>query len=344
MSKEHLPLVSICMPAYNVGSVIGEALASVLSQTYVNIEVIVVDDGSKDSTADVARSIQDPRFRYVKNETNLGGFQTMNRAIGLSTGEFVAVYHTDDVYEPTIVEKELAYLQSHPEAGAVFCLDHFIDYEGRVYGGLTMPSEFVGRDMLRYEDVFPFILRRKNALIRCPTFMTRRAVLNEVGLFDAKTYDIVADLEMWLRIVRRYPIGILNERLMRYRHGQAQWSSRYNYLRTEPDLFFSAIDDYLQKDGWVNKLTSTDLTEYAFHRCDDETFRAANWVIRGSPAEAKKLLVKPYPWKTLSVKIRRRKLRVLCVRMLMQLGLALHALPFLSKLLLRTEYKKYSLQ
>lgn len=344
MSKERRPLVSICMPAYNVGPVIGEALASVLSQTYANIEVIVVDDGSKDNTADVAQSIRDPRFRYVRNETNLGGFQTMNRAIGLSTGEVVAVYHTDDVYEPTIVEKELAYLQAHPEAGAVFCLDHFIDYEGRVYGGLTMPPEFSGRDTFRYEDVFPFILRRKNALIRCPTFMARRTVLNEVGLFDAKTYDIVADLEMWLRIVRRYPIGILNERLMRYRHGQAQWTSRYNYLRTEPDLFFFAMDHYLKKDGWVDKLTPTDLTEYAFHRCDDETFMAANWIIKGSPAEARQLLSHPYPWRTVFANIRRRKLRVLCLRMLMRLGLAADALPFMSKLLLRTEYKKYSLQ
>ena len=344
MIKDQCPLVSICMPAYNVGPVIGEALASVLAQTHTNIEVIVVDDGSKDNTAEVAQSIRDPRFRYVSNETNLGGFQTMNRAISLSKGEFIAVYHTDDVYEPAIVEKELAYLQAHPDAGAVFCLDHFMDYEGNVYGGLTMPPEFVGRDMLRYEDVFPFILRRKNALIRCPTFMTRRAVLNKVGLFDAKNYDIVADLEMWLRIVSRYPIGIVNERLMRYRHGQAQWTSRYNYLRTEPDLFFFAMDHYLDKDGWANRLTSTDLTEYAFHRCDDETFMAANWIIKGNSAEAMQLLSRPYPWRTLFANIRRRKLRVLCLRILMRLGLAADTLPFLSKLLLRTEYKKYSLQ
>lgn len=338
MVLESQPLVSVCMPAYNVEHVLSAALTSVLAQTYRRIEVILVDDGSTDGTVNVAQSIDDKRVRYVRNTTNLGGYQTMNKAIGLATGEVVAVFHSDDVYEPTIVEKEVAYLQAHPRIGAVFCMDHFMDYEGRIFGGASLPPEFVGRESLEYEDVFPFLIRHKNVLFCCPTFMARRKVLDAVGPFDAEGYDIVADLEMWLRIIRRFPIGILNERLMRYRVGKGQWSSRYRHLRTDREGFFRVMDDYLEKDGWLLKLSPSDLVEYAFHRCDDETFRAANWIIKGNTAKALELLQRPYPWRTLITSVRRRKLRVLLLRILMRGVLSIGAVQPLARLLMRTEY------
>jgi glycosyltransferase involved in cell wall biosynthesis len=338
MSGTAEPVVSICMPAFNVERTVGEALASVLAQTYRRIEVVFVDDGSTDATAEVVRSIEDPRVRYYQNSQNLGGFQTMNRAVSLARGEFIAIYHSDDVYFPRIVEKEVAHLQKHPQVGAVFCLDEFMDVQGQVFGGMTLPDRFAQREWLGYEEVFPFMLRHKNVLFCCPTFMTRRCVLEAVGPFDAERYDIVADVDMWIRIVRRYPVAILNERLMRYRVGKGQWSKRYNRLRTEQERYFSVMDHYLHADQWLRKLGRTDLIEYRFHRCDDETVRAANLVIRGDPLAARALLRKRYPWRTLFVNLRRRKLRVLLLRTLMRAGLRLGLAPSLARLLVWTEY------
>jgi hypothetical protein len=125
---------------------------------------------------------------------------------------------------------------------------------------------------------------------------------------------------------------------MQYRHAKSQWSSRYNHLRTEPELCFNILDDYLKEDGWIEKLSPDDLLEYDFHRCDDETFRAANWVIRGDTVQASKLLKRSYPWKTL-LKFRRRKLRVLLLRILLHGGIAIKTVRPLAQLLVWTEYK-----
>lgn len=338
MNKEYQQLVSICMPAYNVENVLEAALRSVLTQTYQRIEVILIDDASTDNTHKVAQSISDERIKYFRNKTNLGGYQTMNKAISLSTGDLIAVYHSDDVYEPTIVEKEVAYLRANKEVGAVFCLAYLMNDEGSLFGRYTIPHEFRNRKSLTYEEIFPFFLRNKNILLCCPSFMTRRKVLEIVGPFDAEKYDIAADLDMWIRIARRFPIGILNEVLMRYRSGKRRWSKRYNNFRTDQELYFNIMDFYLEKDGWFQKLKNTDLVEYQFHQCDDETFRATNLIIHGDIHKALELLHRPYPYHTLLINLKRRKLRVLLLRVFIRCGITIGLVRPLSRFLKWLEY------
>ena len=133
------PLVSIVVPAYNAERFLDEALASVCAQSHRDIEVIVCDDASTDRTPVIAQSTGDRRVRYLRNDRTLGGYGAMNRAVRDSRGEFVAIYHADDVYDPQIVERELAFLARHTDVGAVFCLDRFIDESGREYGRVRAP-------------------------------------------------------------------------------------------------------------------------------------------------------------------------------------------------------------
>lgn len=326
------------MPGYNVERTLRQALDSVLAQTYRNLEVLFVDDGSKDGTEALARSCTDGRFRYVRNEANLGGYQTMNRAISLARGEYVAVYHSDDVYEPTIVERELAALQANPAAGAAFALSRYMDDDGRIYGQMSMPAEFAGKACISYEDAFPFLLRNKNRLFCCPTFMARRSTLEAVGAFDAQRYDVAADLDMWIRILRRQPVCLVPEHLIRYRHSKQQWSSRYDRLRVTQELYFDIMDRWLAEDGWDGRLAERDLVEFAFHRCDDRTRNAGNWVIRGDLERARRALDEPFPWRTFLMGVRRRKLRVVLMRAFLRAGLALGASGLVAKTLMRTEY------
>jgi glycosyltransferase involved in cell wall biosynthesis len=337
MAKE--PLVSVCVPAHNVERFLAEAIGSILGQSYRELEVVLIDDGSTDGTAEVIGTLSDPRLRALALEPSVGGFEAMNRAIGAASGELVAVYHADDVYEPEIVAREVAYLQRHPRAGAVFCLDHYIDAGGRIFGGTDLPRELAGRDELGYEQIFPFLLRNKNVLLRCPTFMTRRSVLDEVGLFDPAGYGIAADLELWLRILRRYPIGILPERLMRYRVSDEQWSSRYERLRTEEERYFAVMDRYLEQDRRPERPSAGDMRQYRFHRSDDEAFRAANLVILGRPEEARGLLRKRYSAVTYLLPPSRRKLRALGLRTLTRTGLRLGLGRPLARLLAWSEYR-----
>ncbi len=332
------PLVSICISAYNVERFLKETLDSILSQTYRNTEIILVDNGSVDRTFDVARSFQDDRFRCFRIPENIGGYQAMNKVASMAQGDLVAIYHSDDVYEPAIVEKEVAYLQSHPEAGAVFTMYHFMDEQGGIYGGFDLPGELADHECLRYEDIFPYMLRHGNVMFACPTFMARREVLAEVGPFDPDRWDIASDQEMWLRLIRQYSVGILNERLLRYRHTREQWSQRWKHLRTEPDRALDVMELFLEKDNWRARLRPSDLLELRYQRCDDATTRAANAVILSEAPLARKLLQGRYPYSALLHNVRRRKVRVLLLRGLMKTALALGTASSLRRLLRWTEY------
>jgi GT2 family glycosyltransferase len=333
-----LPLVSICISAYDVERFLRESLQSILRQTYRNTEIILVDNGSSDRTFEVAQSFRDDRFRCFRIPENIGGYQAMNNVAAMAKGEFIAIYHSDDVYEPDIVEKEVAFLAAHPEAGAVFAMGHFIDEGGQLFGGLDVPPELSSQELLYYDDVFPYMLRHGCTMFICPTFMVRRRVFAEVGPFQPDRFDIASDMEMWLRLMRQYPVGILNERLMRYRRSRSQWSQRWRRLRTESNREFDVMEAYLEKDGWRDKLQPADLTEYRFRQCDDHTTRAANFVILGDTGRARELLRDRYPLRALLNGIRRRKLRVLLLRAVMKGMLCVDAERLLARLLVQTEY------
>lgn len=337
-SVEDDSLVSVFIPAYNASAFIEQTLSSVLAQSYRNIEIVVLDDASTDDTPQRVAGFVDPRLRYVRNARNLGQFRTMSRAAELTRGPFIAICHADDVYEPDSVATELAFLRRHPEAGAVFAQDNIIDEEGRLLARVTIAPEFVGRPLLGYEEIFRYLLRNMNQLLCCPTFMVRREVLLKVGAFDGERYRIAADLDMWIRILRCHPVGVLPERLVNYRRSREQQSSKYQRLRTTQDEFFAIMDRYRALDGLDARLTLADRREYEFHRFDDNIFRAANLVILGRPDEARPLFARGYPWISLLRRPRRRKVRVLLVQSTCQLMLWARQAAILVWLLRWSEY------
>ncbi len=143
------PLVSVIVPVYNGARYLRESLDSILRQSYASVEVIVMDDASADETPAIIASYGD-RIRSVRQPANLGQFDNVNAGIGLARGELIAVYHADDVYEPHIVRREVEFLEAHPEVGAVFCLDVFVDQENREYGRLELPRDLRGHGVLTY--------------------------------------------------------------------------------------------------------------------------------------------------------------------------------------------------
>src|SRR5207247_9187673 len=94
------PLVSICMPAYNASRWIGDAIQSALSQTWSNVELVISDNASLDSTLAIARSYSDPRIRVEANPANIGAIRNENRVLGLARGEYVKFLHADDLLAP----------------------------------------------------------------------------------------------------------------------------------------------------------------------------------------------------------------------------------------------------
>ena len=284
------PLVSIVVPAYNAERFLGDALASVCAQSHSTIEVIVCDDASTDATSDIARGTGDDRIRYLRNERTLGGYGAMNRGVGESRGEYVAIFHADDVYDPRIVERELGFLGEHTEAGAVFCLDRFIDESGREYSRLQLPPSLARVELFDTALLAESLLRHKNTFLRTPSVMFRRAAFDAVGGFDQERFGIAADLDMWVRLSIEWRIGLVHEYLMGYRHYTAQWSKQYERMRTEPEMFFAVMDRHLSRPGIRGLVSADALTSYRVWRVQDEAERAANAYVLGDRQKAVALL------------------------------------------------------
>lgn len=282
------PLVSVIVPAYNAAKFLRESLDSILAQTYRNVEVIVVDDASTDETPAIIASYG-ATVRSFRQPVNQGTFENTNVGISLARGEHIAVYHADDVYDTEIVEQEVGFLAAHPDVGAVFCLDVFVDAANRAYGRLELPGELRGLGVLSYDRVLNGLLRYKNCFLTCPGAMVRAAVYRELGTYRQPQFGIAADLEMWVRIARRYPLGLLEEHLFRYRHFHGNWTQRYNHLRTSPEKFFTVMDFYL--DNGARDLAVDDaLDAYEAHRDEDRLFLAVSHYVRGDLGAARAVL------------------------------------------------------
>lgn len=287
-ARDGLPLVSILVPSFNGARFLREALDSLLAQTYANIEIILLDDASTDETAEIAAGYIG-RVTCVRQPRNLGIYGNVNTGIAIARGELVATYHADDIYLPTIVESQVAYLVAHPEVGAVFCSDIFVDAAGIEYGRLVLPPEVRNDRPLDYATVLNVLLARKNCFLVCPTAMVRAAVHREVGLYDQAKYRNTADLEMWLRIARRYPIAVLESHLMKYRHFHGNSSQNYHRLRTAPENFFQIMDEYLAA-GDRSLATPRALVNYEAHRAEDRLMAAISHYIKGELAEGRQAL------------------------------------------------------
>lgn len=262
-----LPLVSIIVPVYNGEKYVRESLDSILAQTYPRTEVLVMDDASTDRTPAILQSYRD-QVRVIRQPQNRGIYANANDGIAMARGQHIAVYHADDVYLPTIVEREVEFLEGHPEAGAVFTGMTFIGPTGEEFGRLELPPEVRGSRPLDFAVIFNALLNHMNHFLMCPTAMVRASVYREVGVYRDEVFRNTSDMEMWLRIARKYAVGILDERLLCYRHFHDSSSLRYHRLRSEPGRYFRIMDLYLD-DGGRAVATPAALAAHEAHRAED---------------------------------------------------------------------------
>jgi glycosyltransferase involved in cell wall biosynthesis len=189
-------LVSVVVIAYNCAQHVGHAIQSVLEQTWTNLELIVVDDGSTDSTGEVIQRISDPRITYVR-QTNKGPNAARNEGIRHARGEFIAFLDCDDWWLPVKLEKQLARVTAEPEIGLVYSLAIRVDASGRE--GDRFDSIVEGRVLDR------LLLGNCIAGSASSAMVTRRAI-DAVGTFD-ESLHYAEDWEYWIRIASRFSVA-----------------------------------------------------------------------------------------------------------------------------------------
>ena len=191
------PEVSVVIPAYNYGRYLRCAIDSALAQSFANLEVIVVDDGSTDDTPAIVRSCPDPRVRYL-HQANAGLSAARNTGIREARAPFIALLDADDLWLPGMLAAAMERFASLPkEAGVVACASTRVDVDGRPIGGKAF---FPSGD--RWFTASEIVLQSR---FMPSTVVARREAYAECGEFDT-TLRSSEDRDMWIRIGMRFRI------------------------------------------------------------------------------------------------------------------------------------------
>lgn len=282
------PLVSIVVPAYHAARFLRASLDSILEQTYATKEILLMDDASTDDTEKIARSYGS-RIHYHRQERNRGQFGNVDDGIALAHGKYVAVYHADDVYLPQMVAREAAFLEAHPEVGAVFVPPIYIGPEGRERGRLKLPWSIRTGEPLDYPTVLNTLLCYKNCIFPGPSSMVRASVYQAIGPYRGHDYPVAADFEMFFRIARSYPVAILGEHMFRYRWGHGNADQMDRRLRTTREPYFAIIDEHLAAGG-AALARDESMAAHRAHLAEDVLMRAVTCYVLRRRSEIKPIL------------------------------------------------------
>jgi teichuronic acid biosynthesis glycosyltransferase TuaG len=182
-------LVSVIMPAYNCENYIEDSINSVLAQTYKDLELIVIDDGSNDNTVNIINKIsnQDSRVKFYKNKENKGVSVTRNKGISLANGEWIAFLDSDDIWTETKIEEQLKYA-NELEAEFIFTGVSYIDEKGEPYSGIFEVPNTVSYSKLLRQNV-----------ITCSSVLIKKRHFNSIKMENDNMHE---DYAVWLRVLR----------------------------------------------------------------------------------------------------------------------------------------------
>lgn len=204
-NSEQKPLVSVVMSVFNAEKYIHQAVESILRQTYKNLEFIVINDGSTDGTRDILESFEDSRITFI-HQDNVGITQSLNKGIALAHGKYVARQDADDISKPERLEKQVAFLEGHPQVGLLGSRFEFIDEDGDVKRQSFLPTD---------NDTLQERLTKINQFCHASVIM-RKEALDKVGAYS-EFFRYAQDYDLWLRISEHYEIANLPEMLVQYR-------------------------------------------------------------------------------------------------------------------------------
>ena len=199
-------MVSIIMPAYNAGKTVRKSIESVIAQTFLEWELIVIDDGSCDDTASILFELaeQDKRIRFFQNQNNRGVSYSRNLAVSLASGEWIAFLDSDDVWMPQKLEKQLALVEENQDIVVCYTASSFVDEDGNPYE-YVMPAI----ERLTYKT-----LLHKNVM-SCSSVMIRASIMKGIKMPNDKMHE---DYFVWLSVLREYGVAYgIDEPLLIYR-------------------------------------------------------------------------------------------------------------------------------
>lgn len=249
--------ISVIIPAFNSARFVDAAIDSVVCQKINKLEIIVVDDGSNDSTATVIKKYVDLGLIHYIYQDNAGPGAARNRGLDTAGGEFICFLDADDTLLPGSIAKRLDFMLRHPEVGMVFtdlyrCRSKGDDSEVhlRDNGFLekfkpaivkSQPPEYI------LDDRYIPLAFEHSPFIKTPTVMLRKSAIKKVGGFD-RSLRAAEDIDLWLRIARKFPVGYIDEPL-------TCWNNYQSTLTSDTSRFFK--DTILFYENQLNSSATT---------------------------------------------------------------------------------------
>lgn len=342
-------LVSIIVPTYNRAYCLARTIDSALAQTYRNLEVLIIDDGSTDDTRALVetRYGNEPRVRYIFQE-NQGVSVARNTGIEAVRGEFAALLDSDDVWYPWKLEAQIAALRAFPEVGMVWTDMEAIDPAGTVFDPRHLRTIYHAYRQFRDEDLFTTRVPLKDIapgvgtaaegasvlvgeiftqmvvgnLVHTSTVVMRTEVLKKVGLFKPELRFAGEDYDFHLRTCREAPVALIDASAIQYQRGLADHISREDNKVHLAINFLNALAPVLENDRDRIKMSDAEINRIVADAHDWIGEKALN---AGDLPLARKHLAT-------SLRMRRRNARSMGL-------LALTCLPFRLDARLRSVFK-----
>ncbi|MEF3312866.1 glycosyltransferase family 2 protein [Paenibacillus sp. GYB004] len=245
------PLVSVVTPSYQQGPFIRETIESIVSQDYPNVELIVVDGGSKDETVAIlekyARRYGD-RFRYI-SEKDRGQSHALNKGLALARGEIIGWLNSDDTYWPKAIRRAVDSLRKHPEYGLVYGKANHTDRNNQLLRPYPVDPSV---DRVRLFDV---------CTVCQPAVFIRKKVLDDVGPID-ESLQFCMDYDLWMRISAKYRFGYIDEVLANSRLHDDCKSMKQYFSVGLPEIIRSSLKNYgTVSNNWIIQFIAHHLPE-----------------------------------------------------------------------------------
>ena len=246
------PKVSVLTPIYNTNPKhLREAIESVLNQTFTDFELLLLNDSPENKELDkIVTSYKDKRIKYVKNEKNLGITPSRNKLMDLAQGKYLAVFDHDDVCNPTRLEKEVAYLESHPNVGVVSSWIH------------SFPKNKTNHNPEQNADIKVALM--EHDVIAHSACMLRKSVITENNIKYEENFSPAEDYALFMRLMKVTDFYNIQEPLLEYRVHEnnttkkqwekmekAAWRVRSLIRKDHPDLY----SEYLLRAKHTTKMT-----------------------------------------------------------------------------------------
>ncbi|WP_373000128.1 glycosyltransferase family 2 protein [Sulfurimonas sp.] len=263
MNKNN-PLVSIIMSSYNHERFVEKAILSAINQTYKDIELIVIDDGSKDRSPEILKNLQEKYGFHLELRANHGLVKTLNYALkNLTNGKFVCILDSDDYFHESKIEKQVAVLEQNPDCGLCYNPIYYVDVNDTIISDkIDKKNTLTG---YIFEEFF-----RGDAHIPDGGVLIPLKVFQDIGYYDEDVE--LEDYQLWFKILSKYPVCYIDELLTYYRTHETnvsndeykmllwerqvinKWKDHPVYEKSKPFVFnrwFAKFAKYNKKEALI---------------------------------------------------------------------------------------------